>query len=176
MLKLGVPHISYGQAWNDIPFLWDWNGHSIPAGMEWSFLWEWNGVHSIPVGMEWVISFLWEWNEIHTIPTGMEWTPFHSHSKVTSSSTTSDCWLVGYMRLGASALWTKSGSLTTSSNYISRDVLAHSPWGVRMKLNGIHLPGCLFPCGSAIITHRKSSNLTQDLALGENILTYWLKY
>ena len=50
-------HISYGHAWNDTPFLRDWNGHSIPAGMEWSFLWEWNGFHSIPEGMEWTQFF-----------------------------------------------------------------------------------------------------------------------
>ena len=47
-------HISYGYAWNGIPFLQEWNGHSI-----------WNGmVHSIPVGMEWMLF----------IPAGMEWT------------------------------------------------------------------------------------------------------
>jgi hypothetical protein len=28
-----------------IPFQPEWNGHSIPAGMEW--------VHFIPAGMEW---------------------------------------------------------------------------------------------------------------------------
>jgi hypothetical protein len=56
-------HISYGHAWNGIPFLQEWNTHSIwngmvhfiTAGMEWMLF--------ILAGMEWAIPFLQEWND-----------------------------------------------------------------------------------------------------------------
>ena len=55
-----------------IPFLQEWCGHSIPAGMELSFHSCRNGV-VIPFLQEWdeSIPFLQEWND-HSIPAGIE--------------------------------------------------------------------------------------------------------
>ena len=59
--------------WNEvIPFCLDWNGHSIPAGMESSFHSGWNGM-AISFQPEWndSIPFRPEWNEL-SIPAGMD--------------------------------------------------------------------------------------------------------
>ena len=70
-----------------------WNGHSVPARINWPNLFrpEWNGpfqsgrnemAHSIPAGMKWSIPFRPEWNGpfhsgrnemTHFNPSGMKW-------------------------------------------------------------------------------------------------------